>query len=69
MIEFKQAKSEDVPELVGLILALRKITAETGTATTRAQGIVFRNIPAAILLEVTGTLERLENPLAALSGR
>lgn len=69
MIDFKQAKSSDVPELAAMVQALRRVTAETGTATTKAQGLIFRNIPAAILLELVSVLERAENPMAALAGR
>lgn len=67
--DFENATSSDVPELVNMVIALRKITAETGTITTRAQSHIFRAVPPVVLVEVAAGLEMAENPLAAISGK
>lgn len=57
MIDLTQAKSSDVPQLAVYIRALRDVTTKTGSSTTRAQGILFRAIPAAVLVELIAELE------------
>jgi hypothetical protein len=49
------------------ILALRQLTAETGTATTRTQNDILRSLPDDVLAEVAVRLKRSATLLAALS--
>lgn len=51
--------------------ALRDITKETGTITTRAQNYILRQLPDDVLIEVAYRLKQLEEPTplaSALSG-
>jgi hypothetical protein len=59
--------THDVDAIAEKILALRQLTAETGTATTRSQNDILRALPDDILVEVAVRLKR-EALVTALSG-
>lgn len=67
--DYAKATSKDVPALVEMLRALRHITEQTGVITTRAQSIVLRSIPAAVLVEVATELEKAYGFVAVLSGQ
>lgn len=66
-MDYSKATKEDVPEIVEMIHALRKVTLETGTITNRTQSFILRTIPPAVLIDVAMELEKPRG-LAALSG-
>jgi hypothetical protein len=67
-MDFKTATKADVPAIVGMILALRKITAETGTITKQTQSMILRTIPATVLIDVATALEKPSGLSTVLSG-
>jgi hypothetical protein len=67
-MDFTKATKADVPEIVEMILALRKVTLETGTITNRTQSLILRTIPPAVLIDVALGLEKPIGLAAVLSG-
>jgi hypothetical protein len=57
-MDFPNAKLTDVPEIVSMIKALRKVTEETGTITKSTQSYILRNIPPNVLIAVAQELDR-----------
>ncbi len=57
-MDYTKATAVDVPEIVSMLRELRRMTAETGTITTRAQGIILRSIPPTVLILVADELAK-----------
>ena len=66
-MDYTKAASQDVPAIVAVIKALRKLTAESGTITKTTQSTILRNLPTEILIEVATELDK-PTGLAILSG-
>jgi hypothetical protein len=58
----------DVDAIVERITALRDLTRETGTATTRTQHDILRALPDEVLTEVAVRLKRASALVTALGG-
>jgi hypothetical protein len=67
-MDFTKATKADVPEIVEMILALRKVTLETGTITNRTQSLILRTIPPAVLIDVAAALAKPSGLVTILSG-
>jgi hypothetical protein len=67
-MDYTKAASQDVPAIVAVIKALRRLTAESGTITKTTQSTILRNLPPAILIEVATELDKPTAMTAVLSG-
>jgi len=67
-MDFKKTTAQDVPALVEMIRALRKVTAETGTFTKTTQSYILRNIPPDVLILVAMELSKPSGLAEVLSG-
>ena len=67
-MDYTKATSADVPAIVALIKALRRLTAESGTITKTTQSTILRNLPTEILIEVASELDKPSPLQAVLSG-
>jgi hypothetical protein len=67
-MDYTKAKSQDVPAIVTMIKALRRLTEVSGTITKTTQSTILRNLPPAILIEVATELDKPSAREAVLSG-